>query len=69
MYNMGKVDQVARFIVGFIMLTIGIVFDMPFIGTMGGIFMALSFIGNCPFYCMLKIDTCKINSQKDSRDI
>ena len=66
MYNMSKLDKVLRFIVGFVMLAVGIIFNMAFVGTMGGIFMALSFIGNCPFYCLLKIDTCKVKCQERS---
>ena len=69
MYNMGKKDQVVRFIAGSVVLAIGIAFNMPFIGTMGGIFMALSFIGNCPFYCLLKIDSCQVRSKENSSDI
>lgn len=64
MYNMGKKDQVIRFIVGSVMLSAGVLLHMPFVGTMGAIFMALSFIGNCPFYCMLKIDTYDEKSDK-----
>lgn len=68
MYNMGKIDQVIRFLVGFVMLTVGILFNMAFVGTMGAIFMALSLIGNCPFYCMLKIDTCKVKCKETRND-
>jgi len=68
MNNMGRIDQVIRFLVGFAMLTVGIIFNMAFIATMGAIFMALSLLGNCPFYCMLDIDTTSLQSQKSSKE-
>ncbi|OHE20471.1 MAG: hypothetical protein A2525_07340 [Sulfurimonas sp. RIFOXYD12_FULL_36_11] len=55
--NIGKVDKVARIVVGVIFIVIGIITG-SWLGLIGIIPIVTAVINWCPLYDLLKINTC-----------
>lgn len=55
--NLGKVDRALRIIVGLVVIGYGVI-DSSLLGLIGLIPLGTAFIGWCPLYCPLKINTC-----------
>lgn len=56
--NMGKVDRVARIVIGVIFIVLGVMTG-SWLGLIGLIPIATAVISWCPLYDLLKINTCK----------
>ena len=56
--NIGKVDQILRFIGGLIVVVAGIIFD-SYWGIIGVVLIATALFRWCPLYIPLKISTLK----------
>lgn len=56
--NIGKVDKVARIVVGVIFIVLGIMTG-SWLGLIGIIPIATAVINWCPLYDLLKINTCE----------
>lgn len=55
-YNMGKVDRIIRFVVGAIIIGLGIYFK-NWLGVIGVVFLITALMGWCPAYVPFKIST------------
>ncbi len=55
--NIGKVDKVARIVVGVIFIVLGMMTG-SWLGIIGIIPIATAFFGTCPLYDLLKMNTC-----------
>ncbi|MDX9757497.1 MAG: DUF2892 domain-containing protein [Sulfurimonas sp.] len=55
--NIGKVDKVARIVVGVILIVLGMMTN-SLLGLIGIIPIVTAFLGTCPFYTLLNMNTC-----------
>ena len=63
--NMGKVDRTIRFILGAIIIGLGIYFK-TWLGIIGAIFLITALMGLCPAYIPFKIST--IGKERGTKD-
>ena len=55
--NIGKVDKAARIVVGVILIVLGMMTN-SLLGLIGIIPIVTAFLGTCPLYTLLNINTC-----------
>ncbi|MDP2893134.1 MAG: DUF2892 domain-containing protein [Sulfurimonas sp.] len=55
--NIGKVDKVARIVVGVILIVLGMMTN-SLLGLIGIIPIVTAFLGTCPLYTLLNMNTC-----------
>ncbi|MBS4068232.1 MAG: DUF2892 domain-containing protein [Sulfurimonas sp.] len=55
--NIGKVDKAARIVVGVILIVLGMMTN-SLLGLIGIIPIVTAFLGTCPLYTLLNMNTC-----------
>jgi Inner membrane protein YgaP-like, transmembrane domain len=62
--NVGKTDQIIRIVAGIVLLAVGILVPMSttlsiILVILGALLLVTGFLGVCPLYALLKINTLK----------
>lgn len=57
--NIGKTDKIARYVVAAVLLALGIYYGIWWLYVIAGGMALTAFIGYCPPYKLLKMDTTK----------
>ncbi len=65
--NIGTIEKIIRFILGFIFLWLGLQFNALFY-ILAVIFFATAAVSFCPVNKILKINTCKAKKKKEEKD-
>ena len=59
-FNAGKVDRVARVVVGLALISFGVINENYIVAAIGAIPLVTGALGFCPFYSIFKVNTgCK----------
>jgi len=63
--NIGSIDKIIRILVGIFLVSMFFWVDsgLKYVGVMGLVLLVTSFIGFCPLYSFLGINTCKTKSR------
>jgi hypothetical protein len=57
--NIGNIDRILRIVAGLVLLSLTVVGPQTWWGLVGIIPLATAFMGNCPAYSILGVNTCE----------
>ena len=61
--NIGKLDRVARFVLGVVLIALALVGPQTPWGWLGVIPLATSLMGSCPAYTLFGVRTCRAQTR------